>query len=197
MKGRSFRFNSFRFVAFLFAIRCTMESRAAPMRASQDPIEARKCNVADQKLAESFERAAIAHLKSEGYRVTNPRRLVVRELAAVNRPLPPSEIHEKIAGSGSSIDLVSVYRILHALESVGLIHHIAAMDGYLACRSDAGSEHHAAHFICSRCGCVDEQVLDETACRSIEGQGREAGFATGSFRVEVLGTCRHCRGTEG
>ncbi len=70
MKGRSFRFNSFRFVAFLFAIRCTMESRAAPMRASQDPIEARKCNVADQKLAESFERAAIAHLKSEGYRVT-------------------------------------------------------------------------------------------------------------------------------
>ncbi len=77
-----------------------------------------------------FESRALALLRGEGMRITTPRTEVIRVLARTDRALNAYGVHEAVLAGGRKIDVVSVYRILSTLESLGLIARLGLLDGY-------------------------------------------------------------------
>ena len=82
----------------------------------------------------AFESHAVAVLREEGMRITAPRIEVVRVLARSDRALNVYGIHEAVLARGRRIDVVSVYRIIATLRSLGLVAHVGMVDGYVARR---------------------------------------------------------------
>jgi Fur family zinc uptake transcriptional regulator len=150
------------------------------------------CNRAEIANARQFEDAAIERLRSEGFRITMTRIQVIRALAETHRALSAYQIHNVIAASGGRIDVVSVYRILTTLQSLGLVHRIGIVDGFYACRMAENHPHHTEHFVCQECGCVTEIDASQTAVNDMQGAAKAVGFQPIEMRIEVLGTCAHC-----
>jgi Fe2+ or Zn2+ uptake regulation protein len=159
---------------------------------SHTPSE-QECNVSDAEFVEAFERIAVEHLRGAALRITATRLAVIRALASSRRALSAQEIHRSIGASGGRIDAVSVYRILAALQSVGLVHHVGLIDGYFACREHQGTWHAAGHLVCGQCGCVTEVSLGEEDAVGLRRHAVGEGFAPSEIRVEMLGICEHCR----
>ncbi|MBS1709746.1 MAG: transcriptional repressor [Armatimonadetes bacterium] len=140
-----------------------------------------------------YEGFALSKLKEAGHRITMPRLAVVRVLARSERPLTPNGIHSEIAATGGKIDVVSVYRILSTLSSLGLVHHIGSVDAYSACQLDTGHGHGCEHLICTSCGRVEELPVADASSIAVTDQSDKAGFSVQAIRVEVLGTCPECQ----
>lgn len=143
--------------------------------------------------ASTFEDSALARLRESGLRVTMARIQVIRTLASAARPLSPYAIHEAITSGGGRIDVVSVYRILSSLAELDLVHHISAVDGYLACELHGHHDREIEHLICRECGSVQELDLPGCAKSDLTEQLTQAGFAADSIKVEVLGLCPACQ----
>lgn len=151
------------------------------------------CNIAEETTAKEFEERAISRLSQTGLRVTRPRKLVVRILAETRKPLGAYQIRERVLESGGKIDVVSVYRFLAWLVEAGLAHHIGVVDGYIKCTSHLVGTHQTEHLVCQLCGCVEEVAVPQPAQGEISASASRMGFLPKSMRVEVLGTCSHCR----
>ncbi len=95
-------------------------------------------------------------LSSQGYKITQPRQILLEILIQAERPLKPVEICE--LGKKKHLDRVSVYRVLDVFKRIGLIHSVGEL-GYLFCS-------HLKHFeqtqdqhlflICESCDSVAE-----------------------------------------
>lgn len=85
----------------------------------------------------------------------------------------------------------TVYRALYKLVKLGLVHRIAALNGFIACH--ARNKHGVVGFtVCRSCKQVveiDDPSLDEI----IRRLGHEHHFHTEYEIVELVGVCRHCR----
>ena len=143
--------------------------------------------------AGSYAEFALARLRERGFRITRGRRLVVSELAAMDRPLSPYAIHDRLAGRGEAVDTVSIYRTLDTLEENGLAHRVSFLGGYLACRleHDAGCHH---HLICRAC-----QKVVEVHCPGMaaveRGAAADSQFRIEQHLVEFVGLCPECQQT--
>jgi Fe2+ or Zn2+ uptake regulation protein len=143
---------------------------------------------------EQFKERAVQALKAKGLRITSPRLEVVKVLASSPQALTPYQIHAKVVEKGGQIDVVSVYRILHAFQPLGLVHYVAALDGYLACGLDSDHGPHSKHVVCTSCSRVVEVPLtDEVAALALEGI-EDLGFTNSRVQVEVVAdSCTSCR----
>jgi len=84
----------------------------------------------------------------------------------------------------------TIYRALAMLTQQGLVHRIASTNAYRAC-SLPGTPHDGIHFLCSRCGMVEEAV--DPAINAL--LNRHAGahrFAIDQRVIEVSGICARC-----
>jgi len=151
------------------------------------------CNIVETEEAARYEEIAVSHLKSLGLRITRPRKLVIKVLATTRKPMGAYQIREFVLSEGQKIDVVSVYRILAGLVEAGLAHHIGLVDGYLACSSGERGKHQTEHLICRKCGCVEEIPVPNPALSEISASASRQGFLSESTRIEVAGTCSHCR----
>ncbi len=117
---------------------------------------------------------------------------MVDALERAERPLSPYGLHDALAGTGESVDTVSIYRILETLERNGLAHRVAFSGGFLPCRlEDHPGCHH--HLICRVCGRVDE--VDCPGMTQVErGAAAGSGFLIERHLVEFVGVCPACRG---
>ena len=124
-----------------------------------------------------------------------PRIQVVRTLAAARTPLSAYGIHDEILASGGRIDVVSVYRILDTLSSLGLIHHIGIVDGYKAC--SLGETHHddSEHIVCESCGSIVEVEVPGSTREATYGQLQGLGFVPKNIKLEILAICASCQPT--
>lgn len=143
----------------------------------------------------SYEKHAIELLRSHGMRVTMSRIQVVRALAKSQTPLSAYGVHEQILASGGRIDMVSVYRILSALQDVGLVHHIGVVQGYFACRMAGQHSGTSEHLICQSCGAVAEVDVPKSTLRSTREQSAALGFEPLNVQIEIVGRCQACRKT--
>ncbi len=171
-------------------------SEAVMKRASQG-LEELSCNRVQSSSAKTYEEAAIEQLRASGLRVTGPRIQVVRALSKSNRALSAYQIHEKIRAARAKADVVSVYRVLRTLVELGLVHHIGVVDGYFACRKAGKHGAKTQHLVCRDCGCVLELSVPPASAAGFGAQAADAGFETEEIRIEVLGTCEHCRANSG
>jgi len=152
------------------------------------------CNAASREDSDSFERLALSVLRSSGHRITRQRIQVVRILAASHRSQSAYAIHEQIVSANGKIDVVSVYRILSTLQELGLVHRVGIADGFIPCRIEGEHAGRVQHLVCRSCGCVTEMSLPESVVETAVRRSQEDGFAVDDIRLEMLGTCAHCRG---
>lgn len=105
-----------------------------------------------------------AILRHAGLRRTRARQAVLESLARTNRPLS----HQEITSDPdlASLDRVTLYRTLTALQKAGLLHRVKGVDGvWRFCGNQTEKGHCAGnhvHFLCLDCNqmsCLPEQPL--------------------------------------
>ena len=142
-------------------------------------------------------------LKARGYRVTGPRRALLRLLAESREPLSVQEMCREVnaaraaavpAGATTrSVNLVTVYRFANLLVDLGLARRIEFGQGYYRYeREEAQDGPHHHHLVCRRCG----KVEDFHGCDIAELTSRleaESGFKVERHQLELYGTCAACR----
>lgn len=136
----------------------------------------------DQPLAEA--------LAARGYKLTRPRRAVLRVVAESSASLTPADIHQRARRFYARTGLVTVYRTLDVLVECGAIRRIHQSDG---CHAYArASEGHAHHVICESC----QKVVEFDGCDLSEllaAVQRRTGFRVEGHWLELFGACPNCR----
>lgn len=135
-------------------------------------------------------------LRGHNLRVTGPRMKVLRVLSQSDKAMTAHEIHGQISESGEKIDVVSVYRILTTFNSLGIIHHIGSVDGYVVCSLEEPHQHHSQHIVCSDCSKAIEVDLSDAAAEALLPSVQAKGFKGGTVRIEVVAKCDDCSGKE-
>lgn len=132
-------------------------------------------------------------LRCNGCRITAPRRVILEVISTSHRALQPGEVYELCRQKSSRIGLVTVYRTLDQLETLGLIQRIHREDGcHMLMPAPAGHEH---YLVCTGCGLTilfkgDE--LEGLFSRVEEG----TGFQVREHWLQLFGTCPQCRENE-
>lgn len=129
-------------------------------------------------------------LTERGYKLTQPRRAVLRVLAQSHASLNPAELHARAQKVYHKTSLVTVYRTLEVLIECGAVRKVHQSDG---CHSYApASEGHAHHVVCEKCHTVaefDTCDLDEL----LKVVQRHTGFKVQNHWLELSGLCPNCR----
>lgn len=129
-------------------------------------------------------------LRESGYRITRPRRAVIETLAHSNQALNATEIFDLARQHYDSLGLVSVYRTLEKLETLGLIQRVHQPDGCQA--FVAGFTGHQHLLICQNCGRVEffeGDNLDPLFQRVAE----ESGYQIQDHWLQLFGLCAACK----
>lgn len=138
---------------------------------------------------EARARAWREQLRASGYRLTRPRRAVIDITASTERALNPAEVHARAQERCPGLGLVTVYRTLETLESLGLVQRVHRQDG---CHGYvAGFEGHQHLLICRECDRVtvfDGDDLQRLIAR-VEG---ESGYEIREHWLQLFGSCDHC-----
>lgn len=137
-----------------------------------------------------MEQEWIACLQEAGYRVTAPRRAVLRALAESARPLSPAELRERGRRYYPSLGLVTVYRTLEVLEGLDLVRRVHREDG---CHAYAPTSAGHVHLIlCQRCNRAAEFSGDDLAYLIAQVE-RETGYRVQGHWLQLFGLCPQCR----
>ncbi|MFP4344578.1 MAG: Fur family transcriptional regulator [Anaerolineales bacterium] len=131
-------------------------------------------------------------LSAAGYRITEPRRVVVEVLDAALRPLSPQEIYERGQVLHPRLGLVTVYRTLELFEPLGLVRRVHREDGchgYLL--SKPGHRH---VLMCERCGRAVEFAGADDLKALIARVEARTGYAVAEHLLQLFGLCPGCRG---
>ncbi|HUS17659.1 MAG TPA: Fur family transcriptional regulator [Chloroflexia bacterium] len=135
-------------------------------------------------------------LVSRGFKRTQPRQVVLAEVAARRTPFTAAGIVEAVQEQVPGIGRATVFRTLDMLAGLGVLHPIqddgghGAGQAYLVCEP---VHHH--HLICSSCNAVWDFVESELEAR-IATVARSQAFQLEGHRLELYGLCAACRTTE-
>ena len=129
-------------------------------------------------------------LAAHGYRLTAPRRAVVRAVLGRGRPFTAEQVVADVQAAAPEVGRSTVYRTLEILASVDVLTRVLRADGHPA--YVAGVPGHRHHLVCSGCGAtvafsdcpVDDLVND---------LNRDTGYTIDSHLLEVFGVCPACQ----
>lgn len=139
---------------------------------------------------ERSESRVVAALSQAGYRITRPRRAVIRALLAEDSSSRPEEIRARARQYCPSIGKVTVYRTLDLLSSLGFVRRIHSQEGCHG-RATAGLGHRH-HVVCRQCGSVAEfEGCDLSPF--LERMCAETGYMIEEHLLELVGLCPECQ----
>jgi Fe2+ or Zn2+ uptake regulation protein len=132
----------------------------------------------------------LSRLKSNGYRLTAPRRAVVDIVAGSRQALNPAQVFDQARRRYPALGLVTVYRTLEKLEELGLIERVHQPRGCHAFLPAAAGHQHL--LLCEGCGQAEHFGGDDldALIRSI---ARRTGFTINEHWLQLFGTCSDCR----
>jgi Fur family ferric uptake transcriptional regulator len=136
------------------------------------------------------ESRVIQQLSQAGYRITRPRRAVIRALLEDEGYASPAEVRERARSYYPTIGLVTVYRTLDLLSELGFVRRIHTEEG---CHSYAAANHgHHHHLICRHCGeAVEFQGCDLSPFLARISQ--QTGYSIEDHLLELVGICSNCQ----
>lgn len=130
-----------------------------------------------------------ALLRKNGYRDTQPRRLVLEAMEAAAEPSSPYDLHKWIAKKGN-VSVVTIYRIIELYEQLGLVHRHPC-SGKLSLCAHPGETGLHGYMHCHDCGSSEEfcstQLGDVT-----KAHAQRRGFTASAPLLEIVGTCKEC-----
>lgn len=136
----------------------------------------------------------ITLLQESGCRITSPRAAIIETILASQRGLEPLELFDLVRKTHPGIGLVTVYRTLDRLESLGLIQRVHQENGcHMVMKAAVGHEH---YLFCSRCG---KAVLFEgddltTLVSRVESN---SGYKVNDHWLQLFGVCPACQTAQG
>jgi len=127
-------------------------------------------------------------LRRAKLRVT-PQRVAILDAMASGAHLATCQtIWERAHKRTRGLGLVTAYRTLERLRSVGVVEQV---DLRGAAHFGLADRHHE-HIICERCGAVE--ALDTCVLASMTGSRlRDSGFLVTGHRVDLIGLCPACQ----
>ena len=138
----------------------------------------------------SREETIAKQLGQAGYRITEPRKAVIRAVLEDAGYSSPAEVHTRARKHCPSIGLVTVYRTLELLAEMGHVRRIHTDEG---CHGYAAARHgHRHHLVCRRCGATiefDGCDLGAFLCRV----SHETGYKIDGHLLELSGLCADCQ----
>ncbi len=133
--------------------------------------------------------ALISRLRSEGVRITAPRRMVLDALVDAGSHVTAEELHRRVQRVHPEVSPSSVYRTMDLLAEHHVVDHVHL--GHGPAQYHLAEDHHA-HLVCSGCGAVaevDPSVTAPLAARIEE----DLGFELDLGHFALMGRCRRCR----
>lgn len=124
-------------------------------------------------------------LEDLGYRMTPPRRLLVRLLEAKQTSFSAEAVSAELPAVGRA----TVYRTLKLLVEAGVLCKTALPDGAARYSFDDARHHH--HVICATCGKVEE-FRKPAVERLLREMAKSVNGAVRGHRVEIYVTCPKC-----
>ena len=134
---------------------------------------------------------ALQVLRSKSYRVTEPRKRVLKVLAEVQNPVSPYEIQEILQQKGEHLNHVTIYRVLELLCSLNLAHKMLLVGGFVKCTLGEGEGCHR-FVVCRQCGAFREYA-DKELCDEENALAQEFGFRAEQHFSEFSGVCSKCQ----
>ena len=134
-------------------------------------------------VASQFRPDLMSVIEDMGYRITQPRRDVVKLLETKPDGFGAEEINAALPDVGRA----TVYRTIRLLLDIGVICKLVMRDGSTK-YSLARVEHHH-HLVCVRCGTVEE-FLDSTIERLVRAIGAEVSGEILGHRIEFDVICK-------
>jgi Fe2+/Zn2+ uptake regulation proteins len=126
-----------------------------------------------------------------GVRLTELRRRVLEIIWSNPAPLGAYAILDLLRDDGRQGGPPTVYRALDFLLEQGLIHRLASLNVFTACRQP-DSRHNGQFLICRDCGQVDE-LSNPAVEELLRAEATARQFEVLAQMVEVLGRCPDCR----
>jgi Fur family zinc uptake transcriptional regulator len=137
-----------------------------------------------------FQRA-IQVLRAGGYKVTQPRKQVLRVLDGAQEPVSPYEIQKILEGNGEHLNHVTIYRILALFCDLNLAHKVLLLNGFVKC--SLGKEEGCHRFmVCRQCGALKE-FADKALCEEENEIAQDLGFRSEQHFSEFSGICSNCQ----
>jgi Fe2+ or Zn2+ uptake regulation protein len=131
-------------------------------------------------------------LGSRDQRYTRGRRMIVDALREARGPVTLPDL----LVAAPSLALSSAYRNLAVMEEAGVVRRLVhgGEHAHFELAEDLLGHHH--HLICTRCGNVQDVILDNRLERSLDAAfGRvadDAGFMPERHAIDIYGACSDC-----
>jgi Fur family zinc uptake transcriptional regulator len=134
---------------------------------------------------------AIQVLRANGYKVTQPRKQVLRVLDGAQEPVSPYEIQKILEGNGEHLNHVTIYRILDLFCDLNLAHKVLLLNGFVKC--SLGKKEGCHRFmVCRQCGALRE-FADKALCEEENEIAQDLGFHSEQHFSEFSGICSNCQ----
>ncbi len=135
------------------------------------------------------EKKFIEMLRAAGLRATEGRISLLALLSREHKPLSVDAIQFRMS---SSVDTVTIYRSLEALENAGIVTRSGLGHDHAHYELATGRPHHH-HAVCVSCGTVEDVEISHGKSPEKEALKAVKGFATMSrYSLEFFGTCKKC-----
>ena len=134
----------------------------------------------DKKLSQRFHEA--------GRRLTSERKLLLRIIDR-NAHCDASELFQLARAENPRIGIATVYRTLHLLEEMGMIHSSGLGEDHT--HYEISHEPHV-HLVCTACG----TVLDLPSPDTLNELEKQSGFRIERTTLELFGLCPKCQAKE-
>lgn len=129
-------------------------------------------------------------LKSAGLKITLPRIKILEILGKHSGQHHTAEdIYKLLLQKGEDIGVATIYRVLTQCEQAGLVTRLQAEGPAMF---ELSQEDHHDHFVCTRCGMVEEfhDKIIEDRQRKIAAQ---AGYEIVDHSMILYGICASCQ----
>lgn len=130
-------------------------------------------------------------LQRHNLKDTQSRRLVLKALMHVNKPISQKEIHHWIKSQDATTNLVTVYRTIEKFEEIGVVHRHPSSHGFILCglQDELGCH---SFLSCQACGKVEE-FCDKALCQQEGLIAKKFGFKANQHVSEIIGLCATCQ----
>ncbi|MBS3977457.1 MAG: transcriptional repressor [Syntrophomonadaceae bacterium] len=129
-------------------------------------------------------------LKLKGYKKTPQRRAIINALLKSKGPTSARDVLAAVQQEFPGLSLDTVYRNLHLLAQMGILHQIDLRSAESSKFEIGGGHHH--HLVCIGCGrsvCLEGCLVDA----SFLSRAEEHGFQLVGHAFELYGYCAGCQ----
>lgn len=139
-------------------------------------------------------------IKDRGYRLTRPRKIILKLMAGFQEPRTAENIYMAVQKEDKSIGMATVYRTLELLVKINIAAKISfGTDRSFYIISETGSRSIPNYLICKKCGRiiasnqgVDSQLQEKLIQDAETNIFKDCGIKVEGYQVFYTGYCDKC-----